>query len=523
MTQRELRELEELVKGFLSGLRKQALKADHTVHRWQHTLLDENLFASTMGAVEGATGKRGETKLDVEERAVAMSLILLGHSVAALGADAWANPLRTAPLSPMMVAELRAGLRRHIVSANLRRRCLPQGVVACLLGWRHSKWERVPDDWRQAARHLVEFVVRTVMRARIQWLQQLDCHLQKFNEHPTLIGQHRDIVGEDRVARRVLSHLLDEPPCQHWVLSSGIPSAPQIERRIACKTNSIEAEIAEVEFVLGQARRAGDEAATQDLAQTLGRLQGQLQRGNYLANAERAFLTCRRTHTIQGWDPQELAEAAPAARGPTEEDPVDEERPADLWGFIARAVSGMASPFKFVVSAACTAHTEPENRNRIFGHWEQYAQPFAGSLFFHALNAARDTLRWANAVHWQCPETLCRRWCTDACRRPPSDLACGFASRPEEKTILKPRFVRTDYIGSTPRPLATVKVWVCHTTHEVSAPRAGPRLGEPPQMDLKRARVVYALRHGVCPWCRKPHSRRPAKALVVRDHMASIT
>jgi hypothetical protein len=458
------------------------------------------------------------------ERVAAVALVLLGQSVADLGGGLWSNPLRAGPPPLNLIDALAPLLNRH------RRRDSPwcrahQIVVAAVLKWDGFRLPSGCDAWRTAATQLIEFIVQTTVLARIQWLRQLDQYLANFNQHPILVGQKRGFAGIDRIVRRVLRRFLDQPPCEHWRLHRGVPRAAAVQLQVGDKDRQMTAMINGTEEFVEQARAARLEAAAKILEEALAKLRVLRRKGRYFNDYERAFVTCRRAHSLKHWSPDsETVVLEPPTEGARK--PLESEILADLWVFVVRAVSGVPSWFEYVMSTALTANVGVLSANRIFRYWEKRAQAFAGSLFFHALNSRGEVIRWDQVVHWQCTESRCQDWKSDRCPKPPKGcVRCHFAPTPSATAIIRYKFVRRDHIGTNGTPYTVVPVWLCHNDkHTIAFPLPGAQPGDEPQMGQGKAQVVYAESLTKCPLpgCEKPHSSRTAKVLVEIQYLANI-
>jgi hypothetical protein len=390
-------------------------------------------------------------------------------------------------------------------------------VVAALLGWDGFELPSDCEAWRLAARQLLEFLVHTTVRARVNWLAQLDEYLSGFGQHPVLVGKRENIVGIEEVVQHVLCRLAEEIPCEHWKLSPTLPGAPELGAAIGRKTEALDTLIGEVEQLVRQAHLAGIKAAASLLQSCLEELRRLRRQSLFINNCERAFLACQRVHSLKTWKPDSVTPAT----GPPEKgkgQPPESERVADLWVFVVRAVSGVASWIEFVMSAAGTVNTEVTNRNKVFGYWELRAQAFAGSLLFHALNARSRVLQWESVVHWRCGPPGCRDWKAQICRKPPSGDACRFSPQPVSMAILRHKYVRSDQIGQDDKPYTLVPVWLCHGEHGAKFPSSDS------SADVEKdVQVVYAKSKPKCPWCDHPHGQRPAEVVVVAEHLRNIT
>lgn len=520
MTSSEFDRLAGAVRELLTKWRADALKANAPFRTWWHTIFRENLFEALLSDPAIAT-----LATDPVEHEVAVALIILGVSITNLGGgQQWGDPLGTARPSPETIRRLADGvtqLPRSPGAPNRTHHC----VAAFLLGWRALDLPAEARPWREAARHLLRFLVWSIGRARIHWLTQLDIYLKDLDQHPTLTGTKPGIVGMEQVVEGVVRRLLDQPACTHWRLNPEVHAA-ELDKSIQAKANR------------NQNRKAGEKREG-------------------LSSAESAFVFCRRAHTLQAWNPYpstrplpENPGEAPACSpalpvgGPipsdvqgtnkaveepppataTPEEPADDAPEGDLWGFVARGVSGVASGAGAVFTAAGARDTDVTNKNRIFGRWEDFAQAFTGSLLFHALNARRTTLLWKQVVHWQCPADPCRRWDADICTRPPGNLhGCGFDPEASRRAIARFRLVRADFIGpGLANFYARVPVWLCHAKHEAFF----PALGRQERKERKRlVQVVYSKRLACCPVpsCGRPHGLRPAEMLVITRHIGSIS
>lgn len=519
MTPSEFDRLESAIRDLLKAWRADALRDGALFRAWVHTIFGENLFEALLRD-PGISSLAG----DPVEREVAVALIILGASVTALDpSQRWGDPLGTLRPSAATIERLAAAVRLHPRPPSAPNRT-HQCVAAFLLGWGALALPASASPWREAARHLLRFFVWSIGRARINWLKQLGTYLGAFDQHRTLTGTKPGIVGMEQVTEWVVRRLLDQPACTHWRPNGRVDPAT-LERGIREKAD-----------------------------RNQERVEGEKRDG--LTSTESAFVFCRRAHTLQAWNPYppprpprettglapECGPAVPAkytlpsdapstdpgveqrlpATG-TPEEPAEDAPDGDLWEFVARGASGVASGAGVVFRAAEAPDTDVTNKNKIFGRWEDYAQAFTGSLLFHALNARRRTLLWKQVVHWQCPGDDCRQWKVDTCQSPPGTLGrCVFKPRKNGMAIVRPGFVRADFVGpGLASVYAPVKVWLCHAKHKAFFPALGR---QKQKKRLRPVQVVYPFRLLRCPMmgCGRPHGLRKAKVLVITDHVGFI-